>query len=41
MAQGAPSFLPIFIDPHNIRLQHSLMLRWVLLCEYCRCFYIF
>jgi hypothetical protein len=38
MAQGEPQFLPVVIDPHNIRLQHFLMLRWVLLCDYCNYF---
>ena len=27
--------LPDVVDPHNIRRQHCLMLRWVLLCDYC------
>jgi hypothetical protein len=38
MAQGEPSLLFIVVDPHKIRLQHNLMLRWVLLCDNCRCF---
>jgi hypothetical protein len=38
MTQREPSFLSVVIDPHNIRLQHNLMLRWVLLCDYCSCF---
>jgi hypothetical protein len=38
MAQGEPQLLPAVIDPHNIRLQHFLMLRWVLLCDYCSYF---
>jgi hypothetical protein len=41
MTQGEPSFLSVVVDPHNIRLQHFLMLRWVLLRDYCSCFYIF
>jgi hypothetical protein len=41
MTQGEPSLLSAVVDPHNIRLQHFLMLRWVLLCDYCSCFYIF
>ena len=42
MAQGEPQFLRAVVDPHNIRLQHFLMLRWVLLCDYCSYFlYIF
>jgi hypothetical protein len=35
MAQGETPLLPDVIDPHNIRRQHFLMLRWVLLCDYC------
>jgi hypothetical protein len=35
MAQGEPPLLPDVVDPHNIRRQHFLMLRWVLLCDYC------
>jgi hypothetical protein len=31
----------VFIDPPNIRLQHFLMLQWVLLCDYWSCFFIF
>jgi hypothetical protein len=31
-AQREPSLLSVVIDPHDIRLQHTLMLRWVLLC---------
>ena len=31
--------LPAVIDPHNIRCQHFLMLRWVLLCDYCSYYY--
>jgi hypothetical protein len=38
MAQGEPQLLPAVIDPHNIRRQHFLMLRWVLLCDYCSYF---
>jgi hypothetical protein len=41
MAQGKPPLFSAIVDPHNIRLQHHLMLRWVLLCDYCICFYIF
>jgi hypothetical protein len=38
-AQGETPLLPDVIDPHNIRRQHFLMLRWVLLCDYCSFFY--
>jgi hypothetical protein len=31
--------LPDVVDPHNIRRQHFLMLRWVLLCDYCSFYY--
>jgi hypothetical protein len=41
MAQGEPQLLPIVVDPRNIRLQHFLMLRWVLLCDYCSYFLYF
>jgi hypothetical protein len=41
MAQGEPQFLPAVVDPRNIRLQHFLMLRWVLLCDYCSYFLYF
>jgi hypothetical protein len=41
MAQGEPQLLPAVIDPHKIRLQHFLMLRWVLLCDYCSYFLYF
>jgi hypothetical protein len=41
MAQGEPQLLPAVIDPRNIRLQHFLMLRWVLLCDYCSYFLYF
>jgi hypothetical protein len=34
-AQGETPLLPDVVDPHNIRRQHFLMLRWVLLCDYC------
>ena len=34
-AQGETQFLPVVVDPHNIRRQHIFMLRWVLLCDYC------
>lgn len=36
--QREPSFLSDVVDPHNIWLQQNLMLRWVLLCDYCSCF---
>jgi hypothetical protein len=39
MAQGETPFLPNVVDPHNIRRQHFLMLRWVLLCDYCSYYY--
>jgi hypothetical protein len=39
MAQGETPFLPDVVDPHNIRRQHFLMLRWVLLCDYCSYYY--
>jgi hypothetical protein len=35
MAQGETPLIPDVVDPHNIRRQHFLMLRWVLLCDYC------
>jgi hypothetical protein len=35
MTQGEPQSLPAVVDPRNIQLQHFLMLRWVLLCDYC------
>jgi hypothetical protein len=39
MAQREPQFLPIFVDPRNIRLQNFLIqLLWVLLCDYCSYF---
>jgi hypothetical protein len=41
MTQRDPSLLSAIVDPHDIRLQHFIMLRWVLLCDYCSCFYIF
>jgi hypothetical protein len=34
MAQGEPKLILVVVDPHKIRLQHFLMLRWVLLCYY-------
>ena len=37
MAQGETTLLPAIVGPHNIRRQHSLMLWWVLLCDYCSC----
>jgi hypothetical protein len=40
MAQRESSFFSAVIDPHDIQLQHFLMLWWVLLCDYCSCFYI-
>jgi hypothetical protein len=36
--QRETPWLPDVVDPHNIRRQHFLMLRWVLLCDYCSCF---
>jgi hypothetical protein len=39
MAQGETPLLPDVVDPHNIRCQHFLMLRWVLLCDYCSFYY--
>jgi hypothetical protein len=39
MAQGETPLLPDVVDPHNIRRQHFLMLRWVLLCDYCSFYY--
>ena len=39
MAQGETPLLPNVVDPHNIRCQHFLMLRWVLLCDYCSYYY--
>ena len=41
MAQGEPQFLPAVVDPYNIQLQHFIMLRWVLLCDYCSYFLYF
>src|SRR5690606_24801962 len=38
MAQGETPLLPVVVGPHNIRRQHSLMLWWVLLCDYCSSF---
>jgi hypothetical protein len=38
-AQGDTPLLPDVVDPHNIRRQHFLMLRWVLLCDYCSFYY--
>jgi hypothetical protein len=38
-AQGETPLLPAVVDPHNIRCQHFLMLRWVLLCNYCSYYY--
>jgi hypothetical protein len=38
-AQGETPLLPDVVDPHNIRRQHFLMLRWVLLCDYCSYYY--
>ena len=35
MAQGETPLLADVVDPHNIWRQHFLMLRWVLLCDYC------
>jgi hypothetical protein len=35
MAQGETPLLSSVVDPHKIQHQHFLMLRWVLLCEYC------
>jgi hypothetical protein len=40
MAQGKPPLFSAIVDPHKIRIQHHLMLWWVLLCDYCICFYI-
>jgi hypothetical protein len=37
-AQGETPLLPAVIGPHNIQRQHSLMLWWVLLCNYCSYF---
>jgi hypothetical protein len=37
--QGETPLLPDVVDPHNIHLQHFLMLRWVLLCDYCSYYY--
>jgi hypothetical protein len=39
MAQRETPLLPDVVDPHNIRRQHFLMLRWVLLCDYCSFYY--
>jgi hypothetical protein len=36
--QGETPLLPVVVAPHNIRRQHSLMLWWVLLCDYCSYF---
>jgi hypothetical protein len=33
--QRESSLLSDSVDPHNIRLQQTLMLRWVLLCDHC------
>jgi hypothetical protein len=41
MTQRKTPLFSVVVDPHNIRLQLYLMLRWVLLCDYCSCFYIF
>jgi hypothetical protein len=38
MAQGETPFLSAVVGPHNIRHQHSLMLWWVLLYDYCSSF---
>jgi hypothetical protein len=40
MTQREPSLLSTIVDPHDIRLQHFIMWRWVLLCDYCSYFYI-
>jgi hypothetical protein len=40
-AQGETPLLPAVVGPHNIRCQHSLMLWWVLLCDYCSYFLSF
>jgi hypothetical protein len=37
--QGETPLLPAVVGPHKIRRQHSLMLRWVLLCDYCSYFF--
>jgi hypothetical protein len=39
--QGEPQLLPAVVDPRNIQFQHFLMLRWVLLCDYCSYFLYF
>jgi hypothetical protein len=41
MTQGETPLLPAIVDPHKIRRQHFLMLRWVLLCDSCSYFYHF
>jgi hypothetical protein len=41
MTQGETPLLPAVVGPHNIRRQHFLMLRWVLLCDYCSYFFYF
>ena len=38
MTQRETSLLFSVIEPHNVRLQHFLMLQWVLLRDYCSCF---
>jgi hypothetical protein len=38
MTQRESSLLIDSIDPHNIQLQQTLMLQWVLLYNYCSCF---
>ena len=38
MTQGETPLLLVVVGPHNIRRQHSLMLWWVLLCDYCSSF---
>jgi len=38
MAHKEPQLVPAIIAPYNIQLQHFLMLRWVLICDYCSCF---
>jgi hypothetical protein len=35
---GETPLFPDVVGPHNIRRQHFLMLRWVLLCDYCSFF---
>jgi hypothetical protein len=41
MTQGEIPLLHDVVDPHNIRHQHFLMLRWVLICDYCSFSYQF